>query len=234
MIKVLIVEDDPMVAELNRRYLARMTGFKVIAAAGSGDAALQLLDKHDIDLVLLDIYMPGMDGLDLLKQIRTLGKSVDVLAVTAASDSPSIKKALQYGAVDYLIKPFEFERLEAALSAYKTRAECMREQPTLNQSELDHCILGKEQSSKVELMKGLDRNTLKVVWENILAEQGNGFTTEEMARRVGISRVSMRKYLDFLRNLEVLHLEITYGSIGRPVYRYQCVDTDASIIKHYL
>lgn len=114
MIRVLIVEDDPMVAEFNKHYLEQIGGFALRGIAASVDEGLKLLEKKEIDLILLDIFMPGLSGLELLSQIRKMGKGVDVIVVSAAADSYSIKKALQYGAVDYLIKPFEFERFREA------------------------------------------------------------------------------------------------------------------------
>lgn len=234
MIKVLIVEDDPMVAEFNRRYLAQVEGFSLVALTRSATEALAIIEKQEINLVLLDIFLPGMNGLEMLARIRAQGKGIDVIVVSAACDSHSIQQALRNGVVDYLIKPFEFERLNAALSAYRERIRYMQEQGTLSQTELDSRILRKDQSVISEIPKGLDRNTLKVVWETIQATAEESFTTEEMAKRVGISRVSMRKYLNFLRKLDILNLDVTFGAIGRPVYKYRCVNPESNSIKQYL
>lgn len=234
MIKVLIVEDDPMVAELNRRYLEQIDGFVLIAMARTVDEALELLNKHDINLVLLDIFMPGTNGLELLTQIRDKGKDTDVIVVSAACDMQTIKKALRNGAVDYLIKPFEFERLNTALSDYRNQTVFMRNRDVMSQTELDRRILGREQQGQAELNKGLCRNTLNAVWENIRNAKGQSFTTEEMANSVGISRVSMRKYLDFLKHIDILSMEVVYGTVGRPVYRYRCINPESNIIKRYL
>lgn len=235
MIKVLIVEDDPMVAEFNKRYLEQVGGFVLQSAVTTVDEALNVLDQKEIDLILLDIFMPGLSGLDLLSQIRKLGKGVDVIVVSAASDSHSIKKALQYGAVDYLIKPFEFDRFHEALSAYRERASLMRDQEKLSQMDLDKQIFRKDSSSKPgELPKGLNRDTLKLVWDNIQETKGDPFSTEEIAQRVGISRVSMRKYLSFLDQIGVLQTEILYGSVGRPVYKHRYLISKNKIMKSYL
>ncbi|HAK75050.1 MAG TPA: two-component system response regulator DcuR [Sporomusaceae bacterium] len=234
MIRVLIVEDDPMVAEFNRRYLEKVDGFVATAVARSAREALTLLESLEVDLILLDLFMPGMNGLELLAQIREQRKGVDVLIVTAACDSPSIKQALRNGAIDYLIKPFEFERLSAALADYRNQVLFMRNRASVSQEELDRQILGKEQQEQADLMKGLDRNTLKTVWDKIREITGTAFTTEELANQVGISRVSMRKYLEFLKQIDVLQMEVIYGSVGRPVYKYRCAAPDCSIIKRYL
>lgn len=236
MIKVLIVEDDPMVAEFNKRYLNQIGGFELKAITRSFDEALEVLQKEKIDLVLLDIFMPGMSGLDLLAQIRKAGKEVDVIIVSAACDIQTIKKALQYGAVDYLIKPFEFERFNKALTAYRQTHSFMKEKDALNQEELDKLILiNKEQTQALtQIPKGLDKNTLKKVWINIKEMKENIFSTVEMARSAGISRVSMKKYLDFLSEIGVLERETVYGAVGRPIYKYRCSDLENDIINRYM
>lgn len=221
MIRVLIVEDDPMVAELNRRYLASLPGFLLIAVVKTGEMALAVLEKEKIDLVLLDVFMPGSDGLSLLVEMRRKGIIADVIMLTAARDSKSINTALQYGAVDYLVKPFEFERFSAALANYKNRRKFIKTEGELDQNEIDRGVLFRSQANSDDLPKGLDRKTLKKVFEGIREMAGREFTTEEMANQVGISRVSMRKYLEFLEKRDFLNLDISYGSIGRPVYKYQ-------------
>ncbi|MDT8900573.1 response regulator [Anaeroselena agilis] len=233
MIKVLIVEDDPMVAEFNRRYLARTEGFELVAVASSGDEALDIIARANVDLVLLDIFMPGKTGLEFLGEIRRAGRGVDVIVVTAAADRGSIQQALQYGAVDYLIKPFEFERLNASLTAYRERIRLMRRSDVLSQADLDRRILHKDLPARAELPKGLDRNTLRRVWTRIAATGGAAFSTGDMASAVGISRVSMRKYLDFLTRQGVLHVEAVYGAVGRPVYKYRCVNADEALVARY-
>jgi CitB family two-component system response regulator MalR len=230
----MIVDDDPMVAEFNRRYVELVDGFKVEVVIHSAIEALEILDSANIDLILLDIFMPGMNGLELLTQIRQAGKGTDVIVITAACDNNNIKKALQFGAVDYIIKPFEFERLNSALVAYKGLVNLMEDQDRLSQAELDQCVLYKEQPLSNQLPKGVDRNTLTVTWEKIQELEGSLFSTDEMAKHVGISRVSMRKYLEFLTQIGTLKLEIIYGTVGRPVYKYRCIDSVNNFIKRYL
>ncbi|AJQ28247.1 MAG: response regulator receiver and unknown domain protein [Firmicutes bacterium] len=221
MIKVLIVEDDPMVAELNRRYVERVEGFLFYGIVKNGEEALATLRAKNIDLVLLDIFMPNMNGLELLSAIRQQEYSVDVIVVSAARDNQSIQMALRNGAVDYLIKPFEFERMQTALINFKKRLQLIREASNLSQNLLDQQIFARHSQIEGELPKGLDRNTIKRVWEHIL-EQKDEFTAEEMANYVGLSPVSIRKYLKYFQSVDLLHVEISYGAVGRPVYRYRC------------
>ena len=235
MIKVLIVEDDPMVVKFNTYYLEQVGGFKLKAVAASADAAFEVLEKEPIDLILLDIYMPGINGLELLSRLRKTDKNIDVIIVSAAKDSISIKKALQYGAVDYLIKPFEFERFNSALTSFKHREKFMNSQENLSQEELDKLLLYQEQPDSLKTFpKGLDRNTLNTVWNKILEINDASFSTDELASLLVISRVSIRKYLNFLEEIKILKKDIDYGSLGRPIYRYKILKSNANFINNYL
>ena len=222
MIKVLIVEDDPMVAVLNRRYLETVPGFSSAGIVRNGQEALQFLTTHEeVELVLLDIFMPGMNGLEFLTTLRGLGKGVDVILVTAADDQHSIGVALRNGAVDYLIKPFEYSRFQTALEAYKKRRVSMQGAQKLSQNQLDeHVLQRRGYGSDLPLPKGLDRNTLGRVWNGIETVEGE-FTVESMANLIGISLGSMRKYLKYLQTLELVSSQLGYGAVGRPVYRYK-------------
>jgi CitB family two-component system response regulator MalR len=222
MIKVMIVEDDPMVAELNRRYIERVKGFLFCGIVKSGDEALEVLKQRKIDLVLLDIFIPNMNGLELLSKIRQQDYNVDVIVVSAARDNQSIQTALRDGAVDYLIKPFEFERLQTALTGFKKRLELIKKDSNLSQGDLDQQIFARNYHEGVELPKGLDRNTIKRVWERIL-EMKNEFSSEELASCAGLSPVSIRKYLKYFQSMDLLSVEISYGAVGRPVYKYSCL-----------
>jgi CitB family two-component system response regulator MalR len=224
VIRVLLVEDDPMVAELNRIYLGRVGGLETVASVRSFSEALELLRSRPVDLLLLDIFMPGQSGIELMEEIRRQALDVDVIFVTAARDAATIDRALKLGAVDYLIKPFEFERLKQALENYRDTHRMIRGKQSFDQSELDQ-RLGRrpaEGRTAEALPKGLDRNTMDKVLQVITArpEDAPWFTSEEIALVVGISRVSVRKYFEFLVTLKVLRMEPGYGTGGRPVHRF--------------
>lgn len=233
MINVLVVEDDPMVAQLHEHYLSQIKGFQLCDMARNGDEALRLLQVRKYDLLILDVFMPAMDGLQLLAKIRENGFDVDVIIVSAANDKDKIKQALRLGAVDYIIKPFEFERFNLALNNYQKRYHIVEDQEVIEQSELDKTIIRHEKETIVSLPKGLDKHTLAVVWKCILTFDGM-FTTEEVSAKVGISRVSIRKYLEFLKTLRLLKLDLHRGSVGRPVYKYLCVDKQSDLLNVYI
>lgn len=232
MIDVLVVEDDPMVAQLHEHYLNQIKGFRLCDLARNGVDALKLLDKKKYDLVILDLFMPNMDGLQFLAKVRENDFDVDVIIVSAANDKDKIKQALRLGAVDYIIKPFEFERFNVALGNYQRRHLLVEEQDIIAQDELDKTIIRQERESLATLPKGLDKHTLAIVWKMICGFEGM-FTTDEVAAKVGISRVSIRKYLEFLKAIELLKLDLHRGSVGRPVYKYLCVDKKSDVLNVY-
>jgi two-component system, CitB family, response regulator MalR len=235
MIRVLIVEDDPMVGEINRHYLESISGFSCIGIASNAAEAWTFLRKEPVDLVLLDIFMPGKNGLQLLTEIRKEEKSVDVIVISAANDIQNIKKALRLGAVDYLIKPFTFERLKSALQTYQKEQEMITEREEWSQEELDKLLLHQEQTppSPTELPKGLTQETLQRVVDSIFT-MNEGFTAEELAQSIGISRVSVRKYLKFLVEIGFLSVDLIYGTVGRPVYRYDVNEHHSARITPYI
>lgn len=233
MIRILVVEDDPMVGKFHEHYIKQLKDFELIDTARTSEQALKFLEKQSYDLVLLDIFMPGIDGLQLLKEIRNKNFNVDVIVISAANEKEQIQTAMRFGAVDYIIKPFEFERFNLALNNYKLRRTNLENLTQVKQEDLDKNLTIKETPSDTSVPKGLDKNTLKLIWEIIL-KQENMFTTDEIASSAGISRVSIRKYLEFFKSLNVLSLELHRGSIGRPIYKYKCLDKSSSIINHYV
>ena len=132
MYKVLIVEDDPMVSMINEQYVRRNKKFFVAGVCRDGKNALEFLDSHDIDLIILDVFMPHQDGFETLRQIRKKQMSVDVIMVTAANDRESLEEALHLGIVDYLVKPFTFDRFCMALDKFIAQRNALNELGTLN------------------------------------------------------------------------------------------------------
>ncbi|MDT8860857.1 response regulator [Alkalihalobacillus sp. MEB130] len=231
MIQVLIVEDDPMVAEFNRRYLEKVVGYQLHSIVASVEEAFEIVKSNEIDLILLDIYMPQKNGWDLLNMVRRKEVEVDIIVISASCDTESIKKALRYGVIDYLIKPFEFDRFYTALCEYRTERNMIELKNKFHQKDLDSQFFQKH-SKKIEiaeLPKGLTRNTLSLVWTNVKNRKVKPFSTDELAMDIGISRVSLRKYLQFLNEIHIIKTEVVYGKIGRPVYKHIVTGNDDGI-----
>ncbi|WP_134702274.1 response regulator [Ammoniphilus sp. YIM 78166] len=234
-IQVLIVEDDPMVAEFNRRYVGKIPGFSIKGTCGTVQQAMAHIQDHEVDLVLLDLYMPGDHGLEFLTHIRKLERDIDVIVISAASDMKTVQKALRLGAVDYMIKPFEFERLKKSLTKYRDDRLFIKRQEAINQEDLDKGLLYRDSTAdSLPMPKGLTKTTLKVIWDHVLQNTNIEFTSEEFAQQIGISRVSIRKYLHFLKDVGILEHELHYGTIGRPYSVFRLDETRKERIHNYL
>ncbi|NMD69739.1 response regulator [Bacillus sp. DNRA2] len=219
MFKVILIEDDPMVQEVNRMFVDRVEGFQVLGAASNGSEGIQLIERIKPDLVLVDVFMPNQDGLETMKQIRAKGYEVDVIAITAASDMDTIRTFLQQGAFDYIMKPFKFERIKKALENYRSFRVQVRKKQNMSQEELDEILFQKELDEQPDLPKGLNAVTLKKVI-SFLTDNSLPTSAEEVAEGVGIARVTARRYLEYLEKCGKVIIDIQYGGIGRPVNRY--------------
>lgn len=224
MIRSLVVDDDYRVAELHRAYLERLAGFQVVGTAATGTAAVEAVDRLAPDLVLLDIYLPDMSGIEVLQRLRDGGHpDVDVLAITAARDVETLRAAMRGGVVHYLVKPFRFAALEERLGAYRSARDRIARLREADQGEVDR-IFGALRTSRSEpLPKGLSETTLDVVLR-ALNRSRSGLPAAEVAGLAGVSRVTARRYLDHLCRIGRAQVSMRYGGPGRPEHRYYLVE----------
>lgn len=222
MINVLIVEDDPMVARFNGIYLQRVSGFSLIGTASTLKEAWSFLEENDVHLILLDLYISQENGLELLTDLRNQQLETDVIVVSSANDQASVQKALRYGAVDYLMKPFDFERFKEALQHYERRFNKLRTE-ALKQEELDQLFHVKNNElvgEQEELPKGITKQTYQKILNEINRLSG-WFSTAELADASSISRVSLRKYLRYLEQQGLIESCMSYEGSGRPLTQYK-------------
>lgn len=219
MYKVVLIEDDPMVQEVNRQFIEQVPSFRVIGIAANGVQGMEMVRNLRPDLVIIDIYMPLKNGLETIQAIRTEKLEVDVIAITAANDIETVRRMLQNGAFDYIMKPFKFERLKQSLEHYRTFRQTLKAKEKVTQKELDALLQSNEKEVRSELPKGLNDITLQKIVD-FLQQQTAPVSAEEVAEGVGIARVTARRYLEYLEKERKVHLDIQYGGIGRPVNRY--------------
>lgn len=217
MINVLIVEDDPMVAVVNKKYVNMVEGFNVVSIAKNAEEAKKFLKNTKVDLILLDVYMPGENGIELLREIREFGHKTDIIMITADNHGKDIEEALRYGVVDYLIKPFEFSRLKIALSNYLQRYKKIKNESFLTQEDIDSIIISK--SVQYSEKKGFDKRTMEKILAALKAYD-RPVSSEEIAKNLNISRVTVKKYLDYMDEQGIVKSEVQYGGTGRPVTLY--------------
>ncbi|WP_458316346.1 response regulator [Mycolicibacterium brisbanense] len=219
MYDVLVVDDDFMVAEIHRRFVERVDGFRAVGVARTGTDALAAVTELKPDLVLLDVYLPDMTGLQVLHRLRSEGNRVGVIMITAARELDTVRGALAGGAADYLIKPFEFDQLQAKLLAYAARADALAAEGGADQSMID-ALFGGAAAPRATLPKGLGTETAGLVLDAVRA--AGEVSAAECAELVGISRVSARRYLEYFLGTGALELRLQYGT-GRPERRYRAV-----------
>ena len=138
--KVLIVEDDPMVAMINEQYVSKNPQFEVVTSCRNGKEVFEYLKNNKVDLIVLDVYMPYMTGVGILKKIRENNFPSEVIMVTAANDSNTIEETMHLGVIDYLIKPFAFERFQVALEKFVAHHTTLSKNNVLDQSGIDNMI----------------------------------------------------------------------------------------------
>lgn len=220
MYTVVIVEDDPMITELNRRYAERDGRFTVTQTFSQPRRALDWLRHNPADLVILDFYMPQMNGLELLRAIRGAGVEADVIMITAANDAATVEALTRLGVVDYLVKPFAYERFCAALDAFCRRRSAMR--GSLDQSALDN-LLHTAPPTPAPLPKGMQPQTQERVLACMRAAPDRAYTCEEIAAAAGLSVVTVRRYMGYLAQQGQVTGDMNYGTGGRPCLVYRLV-----------
>ena len=214
---VLVVDDDFMVADIHRRFVDRVDGFRAVGVARTGGEALTAARDLAPQLILLDVYLPDMTGLQVLHELRAAGDGVGVIMITAARELDTVSRALDGGAADYLIKPFEFAQLRAKLAAFAARADALESERGADQSLIDS-LFGRTAAAPDSMPKGLGAETGRLVLAAV--RDAGEVSAAECAELIGISRVSARRYLEHYLGAGALELRLQYG-VGRPERRYR-------------
>lgn len=219
-IKVLIVEDDPMVADINKRFTEAIAGFSVLGIAKNGSHALQMLEELRPDLIILDVYMPEIDGMEVLSVVRKQEIPVDIILITAANDSEVISRIMRYGVIDYIIKPFKFERYRSTLENYRDFKNKLLQSDSFTQIELDTIFSTKMAKDDKKMPKNLHVQTLNSIMD-LLRSKEAGQSADDIAAEMGISRVTVRRYLEYLVAEDQLEMLLEYLPVGRPTHRFK-------------
>lgn len=223
MIKTVIIEDDLMVAEINHQFAQKTPGIQIVATFHNGLDALRFLSETKVDLILLDLYMPKFSGLELLRELRQKNNAVDVVMITAANDKEHIKETLQLGIVDYLIKPFKYDRFSKAMDKVLLKHKVMQTGMQFTQDDIDQLLHLRPLSMKskeLELQKGLQKKTLELITSCLKEHEGTYRSSELIAADVGLSQVTARRYLNYLVENDTVISRIDYSTGGRPCIEY--------------
>ena len=220
MIRVVVVDDDFMSASVHRSYVERVPGFEVVGEAHTGREALEVIARVRPALVLLDIYLPDLSGIEVIRRLRNAGEPVDVIAVTAAKDVETLRAAMQGGVVHYLVKPFLFDTFRERLERYASLQGRLERIHEASQSDVDHLFSLLRAKGRSGLPKGISGPTLTLVVGAVRAAPGE-VTAIEVAESAGLSRGTARRYLEYLASLGSVELSLRYGAAGRPEHLYR-------------
>lgn len=219
---VLIVEDDPKIAEIHRHFTEKITGFSVCGIADSLEDAEKMAQLLEPDLVLLDLYFPEGLGTEVLWTIRARRQVTDIILITAAKELEPLQEAMRGGVFDYIIKPVMFPRFAEALERYREYRQQLQSDNRLSQQDVDRLMHPYKDSSPGEPQypKGIDPLTLKKIRTVFEQPHPEGLSADEVGQQIGASRTTARRYLEYLTAAGQLTAELIYGAVGRPERKY--------------
>ena len=226
-LSVVIAEDDPKIAEIQSRFIDKIEGFEVVGIGNSIAESEEIIDVFRPDLVLLDVFFPDGNGVDLMWKIRRLYKNIDVIFITAAKEVETLQEAIRGGAFDYVLKPMTFSRFQSTLNKFFEHRHKFEKITSLDQTEVDQIIHPAHDNvqTDVRMPKSINALTLERVEEEVKKIDSDGVNAEVMGLQVGISRTTARRYLEFLVSKGAVKPSLVYGSVGRPERLYfQVVD----------
>jgi response regulator of citrate/malate metabolism len=218
MIGVLVVDDDFMVARIHSGFVERTPGFRVVGSAHSGAEALTLADQLAPDLILLDVHLPDLSGLVVLRTLRTRGNVAAVVMVTAERDVEAVRAALHGGAMQYLVKPFHYDDLAQRLVSVRNTLGVLGAGDA-DQATIDRAFVGVVPEDVAALPKGLSPVTADLVLDalRLRGEQ----SAADCAEGLGLSRVTARRYLEHFVGRRLAKVRLNYGGPGRPEHLYR-------------
>ncbi|MGY2117009.1 response regulator [Nocardia gipuzkoensis] len=227
MIRVLIVEDEPLIAEAHRAYVERIAGFTSVGVAHTGREAMRAAadaaaEGTPIDLVLMDIGLPDASGLDVAAALTGLAPRPDVIAITSARDLALVRTAVSHGVVLYLLKPFTFAAFRDKLDRYREfRTALPAGESAISQHDIDRALSAlRTPDQRAATPKGVAPQTLDEISRTVRAAEGEGVTAADTATSIGVSRITAWRYLEKLADDGLVVRRSDYGRAGRPKTRY--------------
>ena len=208
-----------MVSLLDRTFTEKAPRFRVVQTFSDGRSALEWLSQNPADLAVVDVYMPLLTGVELLHALRERDIPVDAIMVTAANDSATVDQLLKLGVVDYLVKPFTFERFQQALDTFCRHREAMAGE-AVTQGALDR-LFAHGGSAGTGAPKGMQESTLERIRQCLASAPKEGLTSEAVSRQTGLSVVTVRRYVNYLVERGEAASTVNYDTGGRPCRLYR-------------
>lgn len=225
MINVLIVEDDFRIADIHEGYLRTITSIQDIYKVNLARDAAQVIEENEIELVLVDIYMPDQLGIDLIRDLKKQYPTLNFIIITAANSSQLLEESLRIGVFYYLIKPVTLKKFEEVIHKFENRKAMIHSTEHVDQTMVDTILkrgalfINGEADGVYALPKGINTITLSNV-KDIVKGSKNGLTVDDISEILGSSRTTARRYLEYLVSIHQMKAEIEYGIVGRPQRKY--------------
>lgn len=224
-IGVLIVEDDSVAASVYEQLIKNKDDFTVIGKAETASETIQLLDVITPELILLDIHLPDANGIDLLFQIKQAHRHVDIIIITASNDAKTVRDSMRGGAFSYMLKPIMVESFFSTLEEYRQTRQAWQSNAIIKQEEIQRLFHKNVPATEAKqdsdtLPKGIDKHTLRKVTLAMEAAS-TSLNAEEVGLQIGASHSTTRRYLEYLVSIDLVEVDIVYGSVGRPERRYK-------------
>ncbi|WCN11382.1 response regulator [Marinomonas mediterranea] len=217
----MIVEDDPRASYALENAINQHDRFKVIAASERISESLTDALNHKPDLIMVDITLPDGSGLDLISRLKQSGINTSYIMTTAERDSAVVSEAIQLGVMDYLVKPLRVSRVHQALDDFITFKETIHKMKKVDQVEIDHLFRKNTSNKGRRTPKGIDENTLSKLMDYINQTGENSFTAQQAGDAVELSRITARRYLEYLEEQGVVEMNLNYNTGGRPKQHYK-------------
>ncbi|MFA1819755.1 response regulator [Virgibacillus oceani] len=227
-INVLIIEDDFRIAGIHQEITENITGFIVDKSVKSSEEALKFLKECERlpQVILLDIFIPDTEGLSLFHSLRQSYPTVDIIIISAANDDNTILETKRFGAFDYIIKPVDHTRLKEALYRYQDYVKLIQYKRSFTQKDVDEIFGsssvdgGKEASPAQRLPKGVDPLTLQEIINFLEDDAYEPMTSTKISKSLGMSRSTVRRYMEYLVTINKVDAALNYGNVGRPLRQY--------------
>ncbi|MBT1064386.1 response regulator [Bowmanella sp. Y26] len=223
MKRVLILETDSRVAQLKKRFVDDIQGFETVAIAETVHEAKTSVEILEPDLVIMDVKLQQEDGIPFIHWVRAQALDIDFIVVSAAQSADCVKTLIRLGVMDFILKPMPFSRLQKSLQAYQQRDIGLQRTQLDQQEYFDlvfHSIAVCAEGNVLPLPKGIDEMTLQSVRQALTQHSDTFYNVDEFGSFTGLSRTTMRRYLDYLVELKEMDVKNIHGSIGRPERKY--------------
>lgn len=222
LLRVLVVDDDFMIAKLHGKFITSQKGYQLVGTAHSYEEAMAIMEKTEPDLLLLDVYLPDCSGIELLRTVRTQNRRCDVILITAAKELEVVEDGFRLGIIDFLIKPFNLTQLQTALSKYakfKSRLSISAELDQGTVDDLKKLRISESLTNQVN-QKGIDQRTLEKI-KKCISQSLEPLSADQIAKLAGVSLSTTRTYLSYMVDEQQLIEEQKYGTVGRPLRLYR-------------